>query len=171
MKVWPSECEPQPRGSSSSGVTANTPCARSVPNRARTTLIGVAAVAWVGGVYSTLTEAEIEANAWVTIVALASAVAALSAVVAANMRVIERLVPRTLVAQLTRRPSKLALAISSLGLVLALVAFIDVFLAGSSPDYRKDAGGYDGDRPAREPTAIHLGTQRTTAICSRVSPL
>jgi hypothetical protein len=74
---------------------------------------------------------------------LALGVATLSTVVAVNMRAVEHFVPRSLVAQLTRRPSKLWLATSSLGLVLALFTFMGIFVASSSPDYRKDSGGFD----------------------------
>jgi putative ABC transport system permease protein len=120
-----------------------------LPDRARATIVGVGAAAWLFGVYGTLVStyltytARAAEGAYILVVTLTLGVASLSIVVAANMRVVERFVPGSLVAQLTRRPPKLWLATSSLGLVLGLFTFLGIFVASSSPDYHKDAGGFD----------------------------
>jgi putative ABC transport system permease protein len=114
-----------------------------MPDRARWTLVGIASVVWLFGVYTTLSWKVIEADLPATLVLLPVSTVALSLVVAVNIRVVERLIPRTLVAQLTRRTSRLVLAATAIGLVLSLVAFVGVFVASTNPDYERDAGGYD----------------------------
>lgn len=114
-----------------------------LPDRVRATLVGIAAVIWLFGVYQTVSWALIQSDLLVTMALLPLATVALSLVVASNIRVVERVVPRTLVAQLTRRTSRLVLAATALGLVVSLVMFIGVFLASTKPNYWKDAGGYD----------------------------
>jgi putative ABC transport system permease protein len=114
-----------------------------LPNRARSTLISLAAAMWVIGLYTRLTAVEMENDPWMTILGIVCLVAALTVLVAVNMRVVERFVPRVLVAQLTRRPVKLALATGALGLVFSLLSFLAAFLASTNPDYARDTGGYD----------------------------
>ncbi|HXM72902.1 MAG TPA: FtsX-like permease family protein [Candidatus Dormibacteraeota bacterium] len=120
-----------------------------LPNRVRATIVGVGTAVWLVVIYGQLTTtylsytSQASAGAFITVATLALGVAALATVVAVNMRAVERFVPRSLVAQLTRRPSKLWLATSSVGLVLALFTFIGMFIASSAPDYYKDAGGFD----------------------------
>ena len=114
-----------------------------LPDRVRATLVGIAAVIWLFGVYATLSWTLIQSDLLVTVALLPLATIALSLVAASNIRLVERVVPRTLVAQLTRRTFRLVLAATALGLVLSLVTFIGVFLASTMPDYGKDAGGYD----------------------------
>jgi len=120
-----------------------------MPNRLRATIVGLAAAAWLFGVYGLLVAtyltytSQAATGTYILVATLALGVATLSTVVAVNMRFVERFVPSSLVAQLTRRPSKLWLATSSLGLVLALFTFMGIFVASSSPDYRKDSGGFD----------------------------
>jgi len=120
-----------------------------LPNRLRSTIVGLGTAAWLLVMYGQLTTtyvsytSQASAGAFMTVVTLALGVAALATVVAVNMKAVERFVPRSLVAQLTRRPSKLWLATSSVGLVLALFTFIGMFVASSSPDLHKDAGGFD----------------------------
>jgi putative ABC transport system permease protein len=120
-----------------------------LPNRLRSTIVGVGTAAWLLVMYGQLTTtyvsytSQASAGAFMTVVTLAVGVAALATVVAVNMKAVERFVPRSLVAQLTRRPSKLWLATSSVGLVLALFTFIGIFIASSSPDLHMDAGGFD----------------------------
>jgi putative ABC transport system permease protein len=120
-----------------------------LPDRVRATIVGAGAAAWLFGFYGTLVTtyltytARAAEGAYILVVTLALGVASLSTVVAVNMRVVERFVPGSLVAQLTRRPSKLWLATCSLGLVLGLFTFLGLFVASSTPDYHKDAGGFD----------------------------
>lgn len=120
-----------------------------MPNRLRATIVGLGAAAWLCGVYGLLVAtyltytSQAATGTYFLVATLALGVATLSTVVAVNMRAVEHFVPRSLVAQLTRRPSKLWLATSSLGLVLALFTFMGIFVASSSPDYRKDSGGFD----------------------------
>lgn len=116
---------------------------RRIPGRILATLVGVGVAAWVVAIYSTLSLNDIETGLWATVAAIVFLVASVSMIAAANMRVVERFIPRSLVAQLTRRPQRLALASSALGLVMAMVTFIGVFLASTNPDYHKDTGGYD----------------------------
>jgi len=120
-----------------------------LPDRVRATIVGAGAAAWLFGFYGTLVTtyltytARAAEGSYILVVTLALGVASLSTVVAVNMRVVERFVPGSLVAQMTRRPSKLWLATCSLGLVLGLFTFLGLFVASSSPDYHKDAGGFD----------------------------
>ncbi|HEV2028314.1 MAG TPA: FtsX-like permease family protein [Candidatus Dormibacteraeota bacterium] len=120
-----------------------------MPNRLWATIVGLGAAAWLFGVYGLLVAtyltytSQAATGTYMLVATLALGVATLSTVVAVNMRAVERFVPRSLVAQLTRRPSKLWLATSSLGLILALFTFMGIFVASSSPDYRKDSGGFD----------------------------
>lgn len=120
-----------------------------LPNRLRATIVGLGTSLWLFGMYGQLTTtymsytSQASAGASITVATLALGVAALATVVAVNMRAVERFVPRSLVAQLTRRPSKLWLATSSVGLVLALFAFIGMFIASSAPDYQRDASGFN----------------------------
>jgi len=120
-----------------------------LPDRVRATIVGAGAAVWLFGFYGTLVStyltytARAAEGSYMLVVTLALGVASLSTVVAVNMRVVERFVPGSLVAQLTRRPSKLWLATCSLGLVLGLFTFLGLFVASSSPDYHKDAGGFD----------------------------
>ena len=114
-----------------------------LPGRAWTTLTGLAAIVWLLGTYSSISQILLLTDVWVTVGALAILIAALSVVVAVNVRLVERIVSRSLVAQLTRRPAKLTLAAGSIGLVLSLLAYIGVFLASTIPHYPRDADGYD----------------------------
>ncbi len=141
-----------------------------IPNRLSATIVGVGAAAWLFVIYGTLVtayftnSAKAADGAYLTVATLALGVGTLSTVVAVNMRVVERLVPRSLVAQLTRHPSKLWLATSSVGLVLAMFAFIGTFIASSSPDYQKDAGGFDVSVMGTEVSSFNL----TPALQSKV---
>lgn len=120
-----------------------------VPDRLRATIVGLGAFSWLFGFYGPLVAAFFSQSAraaegsYLSVATLALGVATLSTVVAVNIRVVERFVPRSLVAQLTRHPSKLWLATSSMGLVLAMFSFIGLFIATSRPDYQRDAGGFD----------------------------
>src|SRR5260370_12671972 len=101
-----------------------------LPDRVRATIVGAGAAAWLFGVYGTLVTtyltytARAAEGAYILVVTLALGVASLSTVVAVNMPVVARFVPGSLVAQMTRRPSKLWLATCSLGLVLGLFTFL-----------------------------------------------
>ena len=134
-----------------------------LPNRLRSTIVGLGTAAWLFVMYGQLTTtyvsytSQASAGAFMTVATLALGVAALATVVAVNMKAVERFVPRSLVAQLTRRPSKLWLATSSVGLVLALFAFIGMFIASSSPDFHKDAGGFDVSVLAAGASAPDIG--------------
>jgi putative ABC transport system permease protein len=119
-----------------------------MPNRLRATIVGLGAAAWLFGVYSLLVAtltytAQAASGAYLAVATLALGVVTLSTVLAVNMQAVERFVPRSLVAQLTRRPSKLWLATSSLGLVLAMFTFMGIYVASSNPNYRSDSGGFD----------------------------
>jgi putative ABC transport system permease protein len=120
-----------------------------LPNRVCATIVGLGAATWLFGFYGTIVKGDFTYNAnpaegtYLTVATLALAVATLSTVVAVNMRVVERFLPGSLVAQLTRHPSKLWLATCSLGLVLALFSFIGIFISSSIPDYQRAAGGFD----------------------------
>jgi putative ABC transport system permease protein len=127
-----------------------------LPNRARVTLISVAAATWVVAFLSTLSAYQMEVDPWSTVLGLACLVVALSALVAANMRMVERFIPRALVAQLTRRPLRLSLATAALGLVFATLSFLGGFIASTSPDYSKDAGGYDVSISSMTTSSISL---------------
>ena len=111
-------------------------------DRARIAVVAVSTLAWIVVAFTALPESDIEGDIYISVATVAFAIAALSVLIATNMRVVERFVPRSLIAQLTRRPAKLSLATCALGLVLAMVAFIGMFLAISEPDYHTDSGGY-----------------------------
>ena len=120
-----------------------------LPDRILATMVGLVAAIWLFGYYGALvaTYLTFSSNApngsILAVATLALGVATLSTLVAVNMRVVERLMSSSLVAQLTRHPSKLWLATSSLGIVIAMFSFIGLFLASTTPDYRKDSGGFD----------------------------
>jgi putative ABC transport system permease protein len=114
-----------------------------LPDRARATLVGGAAVAWLFGTYATMSFSVVASNLWITVVFLSLSTISLALVLAVNIRVVERFIPRPLVAPLTRRTPRLVLAASALALVLSFLTFDGVFLASTQPDYRKDTGGYD----------------------------
>lgn len=114
-----------------------------LPDRARATLVGGAAAVWLFVTYATTSFQAVAANLWMTIVFMTLSITALALVLAANARVVERLIPRPLVAHVTRRTPRLVLAASGLALVLSLLTVIGVFLGSTQPDYRKDTGGYD----------------------------
>lgn len=135
-----------------------------LPNRARVTVMAIATLVWNVGFYNRLSAIELEDHIWVTIVALVSLVAAFSALVAVNMRMLERFVPRIFIAQLTRRPVRLMLSTGALGLVLALLAFIGVFLAGTQPDYRTNTGGYDVSVSSMSGSTINLSPDLESKI-------
>ncbi|MDQ2942977.1 MAG: FtsX-like permease family protein [Candidatus Dormibacteraeota bacterium] len=141
-----------------------------LPDRVRATIVGLGGAIWLLGLYGTLVAtyltytAQASQGAYATVATLALGVATLSTVVAVNMRVVERFVPRSLVVQLTRRPSKLWLATSSLGLVLALFSFLGLFIASAVPDYKKDAGGFDVSLTSVGPSSPNL----TPALQSKV---
>ncbi|HEV2474897.1 MAG TPA: ABC transporter permease, partial [Candidatus Dormibacteraeota bacterium] len=114
-----------------------------LPGRLRASLFGLAAVAWLFTIYATMSFALLAENVWITILVLTAGVLGLSVVAAVNMHIAERVIPRALIAQLTRRLPRLVLATTAVGLVLSLLTFIGVFLATTRPDYRRDTGGYD----------------------------
>ena len=140
-----------------------------LPDRVRATLVGIAAVIWLFGVYATLSWTLIQSDLLVTVGLLPLATIALSLVAASNIRLVERVVPRTLVAQLTRRTSRLVLAATALGLVLSLVTFIGVFLASTMPDYGKDAGGYDVSVATSGSTSFRLPPTLQSKIADQLS--
>jgi putative ABC transport system permease protein len=146
-----------------------------VPDRLIGTIVGLGAAAWLFGSYGALVAAyftysgKASDGAYLTVATLALGVATLSAVVAVNMRIVECFVPRSLVAQLTRHPSKLWLATSSLGLVLAMFAFIGTFIASSSPDYKKDSGGFDVSVMAAGVSSLSLSPELQSKVDSQLS--
>jgi putative ABC transport system permease protein len=125
-------------------------------DRVRSTVTSLAAAIWVIGLYTRLTASEMESDPWTTVLGIVCLVAALTVLVAVNMRVVERFVPRVLVAQLTRRPVKLSLAIGALGLVFSLLSFLAAFLASTNPDYTRDTGGYDVSVSSMSASSITL---------------
>jgi putative ABC transport system permease protein len=127
-----------------------------LPNRLLATLISIAAATWVIGLDSHLTAADMENDPMTTLLGLTFLVIALSALVAINMRLVERFTPRMLVAQLTRRPVRLTLSTSALGLVLAVLAFIGAFLASTNPDFGRDTGGYAVSVSSMSASSINL---------------
>ncbi len=140
-----------------------------LPNRLRVSLIGLAAATWVIGLVSRLSAYEIETNVWTMILALAVIIGALSAVVAVNMRIVEGLIPRGTVAQLTRRPVRFTLATVALGLVFGLLSFIAGYLASTAPDYARDAGGYDVSVSSMTASSINLAPDLQSEIRSETT--
>lgn len=127
-----------------------------LPNRTWATLMSIEAVTWVVGLVSTLSAYQMEVDPWSPVLGMACVVAALSALVAVNLRVVEIFIPRALVAQLTRRPVRLSLATAALGLVFAVVTFIGAYVASTSPNYALDAGGYNVSVSSMTASSISL---------------
>jgi putative ABC transport system permease protein len=140
-----------------------------IPNRLRVSLSGIAAATWVIGLVTRLSAYEMETDVWTMILGLVFIIGALSAVVAVNMRVVEGLIPRGTVAQLTRRPVRFTLATLALGLVFGLLSFIAGFLASTAPDYARDAGGYDVSVSSMTASSIDLSPDLQSEITSEMA--
>jgi putative ABC transport system permease protein len=140
-----------------------------VSNRVRSTLISIAAAIWVIGLYARPSAIELVSDPWTTILGIVCLVGALTALVAVNMRVVERFVPRVLVAQLTRRPVRLTLATAALGLVFSFLAFIAAFLASTNPDYARDTGGYNVSVSSMTASSITLSSGLQSKIAAEMA--
>jgi putative ABC transport system permease protein len=135
-----------------------------MPNRMRATLGAIATTVWLIGLFSQMSANEMESKVWVTILGLECLVGALSVLVAVNMRLVERLIPRMLVSQLSRRPVRLTFSTGALGLVVALLAFLGAFLASTNPDYARDTGGYDISISSMSASSINLSPDLQSKI-------
>jgi putative ABC transport system permease protein len=123
-----------------------------LPDRARLTMAGAALTAWslalpFGSGFFMATTISL------AIVGLVMAVCGITLMVAANLRLLERLVAagsvrlgatlRPPLAYLTRRPIRTALTTGTFGITLAAISFFAVITHGTGPNYASFSNGWD----------------------------
>jgi len=132
-------------------------------DRARYTLAGTAVLAWT---FATVATYPINSDAFALaalfFLAIVVAVFGFSVIVAANLRLGERLLAlasprlattlRPPLAYLMRRPLRTGLGTGAFGLVLALIACFAVFSQSYRPDYARDSAGFDVIARSTHPT-------------------
>jgi putative ABC transport system permease protein len=130
---------------------------RRLSNRVHATATGGALALWAFIIVASLTDTS-DVNAFFSafITAILAAVFGLSILVAANLRLVERVpalvgrtsqrLPATLrppLAYLSRRPLRTGLTTGVFAVVLSIVTLLAVFLSISRPRYERDSLGYD----------------------------
>jgi putative ABC transport system permease protein len=150
-----------------------------LPERARLTMAGAALTAWSlalpfgSGFF-------IATTIGLAIIGLVMAVCGITLMVAANLRLLERLVAagsvrlgttlRPPLAYLTRRPIRTALTTGTFGITLAAITFFAVITNGTGPDYASFSNGWDlvvtsaGDPSLTLPASIQGRIAKQTAF-------
>jgi len=153
-----------------------------LPERARLTLAGAALTVWSlvlpfgSGFFITTTIS-------LAIIGLIMAVCGMTLIVAANLRLLERVVAagsvrlgatlRPPLAYLTRRPIRTALTTGTFALTLAAITFFSIVTHGSGPSYAAFSNGWDlvvtsaGDPSLQLPASVRGRVAKQTAFVTK----